>query len=151
MSSKRPSPGNRPIDVLLVEDNPGDVRLTAEALRESGADVCLHVVDDGEKALEFLRRLGAYRDAPRPQVVLLDLNLPRMHGRAVLDSVKTDPLLRRIPVIVVTGERSREQVLASYEHHANAFVSKPTDSTEFMSMVKTFEEFWLNSAVLPGE
>ena len=145
------TPRIRPIDVLLVEDNPGDVRLTQEALRRSGAAVHVHVVNDGEKALEFLRRSGAYREAPRPRVVLLDLGLPGKHGREVLAEAKADPALSRIPVIVVSAERSPDEVTASYDHHANAYVTKPDNIGRFESMVRAFEDFWLRCAILPEE
>ncbi|SFF91769.1 Response regulator receiver domain-containing protein [Halopelagius inordinatus] len=140
-----------PVDVLLVEDNPGDVRLTREAFDDGKIDNTLHVATDGVEALDFLHRRGEYSDAPRPDVVLLDLNLPRKNGDEVLAEVKDDPDLRRIPVIVLTSSESDEDILHSYEHHANAYLTKPVDPFEFMETVGTFEEMWFSIVRLPDD
>jgi CheY-like chemotaxis protein len=138
-----------PIEILLVEDNPGDVRLTREALRRGRVANTLHVVDDGDKALAFLRREGEYADAPRPGVVLLDLNLPGLDGRDVLAAVKSDPALRRIPIIVLTTSSADRDVANSYDLGANCFISKPVALDEFLDVVKSFEGFWLTVVQLP--
>ena len=140
-----------PATILLVEDSPGDVRLTREALRD--AKVCndLHVVSDGEEAMHFLRRRGQYVDAPRPDLVLLDLNLPRKDGREVLEEMKADPELRRIPVIVLTTSAAEADVLQSYELHVNAYVTKPLDLNGFVQVVRSIETFWLGIVQLPPE
>jgi len=138
-----------PIEILLVEDNPGDVRLTREALRRGRVANTLHVVDDGDKALAFLRREGRYADAPRPGVVLLDLNLPGLDGRDVLAAVKSDPALRRIPIIVLTTSSADRDVANSYDLGANCFVSKPVALEEFLDVVRSFEGFWLTVVQLP--
>lgn len=140
-----------PADVLLVEDNPGDVRLTREAFDDGKIENTLHVVTDGVEALDFLHQRGEYADAPRPDVVLLDLNLPRKNGDEVLAEVKEDPDLRHIPVIVLTSSKSDEDVLTSYEHHANAYLTKPVDPFEFMQTVGKFEEMWFSLVRLPDD
>ncbi|MBP1988321.1 response regulator [Halolamina salifodinae] len=137
-------------DVLLVEDNPGDVRLTQEAFRQGDADSTLHVVDDGVEALDFCYRREAHADAPRPDIVLLDLNLPRKDGREVLAALKQDPDLCRIPVIVLTSSAARTDVAESYDHSANAYLTKPVDPEEFISTIDAFTEFWLSTARLPN-
>lgn len=137
------------IQILLVEDNPGDVRLTVEALRGAKVANELHVVNDGEDAIRFLRQQGCYGHAPRPDIVLLDLNLPRMDGRDVLANIKSDPELARIPIIVLTSSYAEEDILQSYELHANCFISKPVDFTEFISAVRSLEGFWLKIVRLP--
>lgn len=140
----------RPIEILLVEDNPGDTDLAREALADSKLVNRLSVVDDGEKAMAFLRREGVYADAPRPDLILLDLNLPRKDGREVLAEVKTDPDLKRIPVVILTTSRAEEDVLRSYNLHANCYITKPIDLTQFMKVVKSIESFWLSIVVLPN-
>ncbi len=139
----------RAIDILLVEDSPGDARLTREALKEARILNALHVVQDGFEALAFLRRQGPYGDSPRPDLILLDLNLPKKDGREVLAEIKRDEDLKRIPVVVLTTSRAEEDVLRSYELHANAYVTKPVDLTQFLSVVRSLEEFWLAVVTLP--
>ncbi len=141
----------KPIDILLVEDNPGDADLAREALEDTKLHNRLHVVDDGEKALAFLRRQGAYATAPRPDLILLDLNLPRKDGREVLAEIKTDDHLKRIPVVILTTSRAEEDVLKTYNLHANCYISKPIDLNQFMRVVKSIEDFWLSIVVLPPD
>lgn len=138
-----------PIRILLVEDDPGDVRLTREALAESKLRNELHVVGDGEEAMEFLRRTGRHVDAPRPDVVLLDLNLPRLSGREVLELVKSDPELKSIPVTVLTTSQAEEDIVRSYDLNANAYVTKPVDLAQFMRVVHAVEDFWVQVVRLP--
>ncbi len=137
------------IDILLVEDNPGDVRLAQEALKESKLRNKLFVVDDGVKAMAFLRQQGEYANAPRPDLILLDLNLPRKSGREVLAEVKTDENLKRIPVVVLTVSQAEEDVIRCYNHHANCYITKPLDFSQFMEVTKSIEEFWLTIVKLP--
>jgi two-component system response regulator len=136
-------------DILLVEDNPGDVRLAQEALKESKIKNKLFVVEDGVEAMAFLRQQGKYASAPRPDLVLLDLNLPRKSGREVLAEVKTDENLKRIPVVVLTVSRAEEDVLKCYNYHANCYITKPLDFNQFMEVTKSIEEFWLTIVKLP--
>jgi CheY-like chemotaxis protein len=140
-----------PADILLVEDNPGDVRLTREAFEAGNIANMLHVVTDGSEALDFLFRRGDHADAPRPDVVLLDLNLPRKNGDEVLAEINDDPDLTCIPVIVLTSSDAQEDVVRSYELQANAYLTKPVDPGEFVETVQTFEEFWLSIVRLPPE
>jgi len=137
------------IDVLLVEDDPGDVALTREALKETRSGMKLSVVEDGEKALEYLRREGPYEACPRPDLILLDLNLPRKDGREVLREIKADAELRAIPVVVMTTSDADKDVLSCYGCGANCFVSKPGAFEEFVRVVKRIEDFWLLTARLP--
>ncbi len=139
----------RPVDILLVEDSPADVRLTREALKEAKVLNMLHVVQDGVAALAFLRRQGQYASSPRPDLILLDLNLPRKDGREVLDEIKKDKDLQRIPVVVLTTSRAEEDVLRTYQLHANAYVTKPVDLSQFLGVVRSLEEFWLAVVTLP--
>jgi CheY-like chemotaxis protein len=139
----------RAIEILLVEDNPADVRLTEEALREGKVHNRLHVVHDGVDALAFLRREPPFTGVPRPDVVLLDLNLPRMDGRAVLSAVKADPKLRRIPVVVLTTSTAEEDIVGSYNLHANCYITKPVNLQQFMKVVRTVEDFWFEIVCLP--
>ncbi|HET8626690.1 MAG TPA: response regulator [Thermomicrobiales bacterium] len=141
----------RPIEILLVEDSPGDVRLTREALREGKIRNNLSVVPDGVEALAFLRREGRYAAAPRPDVILLDLNLPRKDGREVLAEVKADERLRRIPVVVLTTSRDEQDILRSYDLHANCYITKPVDLDQFIAVVRSIETFWLTIVTLPEE
>jgi len=141
----------RTVVILLVEDNPGDARLTQEAMRDTKMTNLMHVVEDGVEAMQFLRRQGRYGDAPRPDLILLDLNLPKMDGRAVLAEIKTDPNLKRIPVVVLTTSRAEEDVLTAYDLHANAYVTKPVDLAQFMKIVALIDEFWINVVTLPGK
>jgi CheY-like chemotaxis protein len=137
------------IQILLVEDNPGDVRLTVEALRDAKVANDLHVVGNGEEAIDFLRQQGRHVDAPRPDIVLLDLNLPRLDGRDVLSDIKSDPDLATIPIIVLTSSTAEADIQRSYELHANCFISKPVDFSEFLSAVRSLEGFWLKIVRLP--
>jgi two-component system, chemotaxis family, response regulator Rcp1 len=139
----------RPIDILLVEDNPADVRLTREALKEGKIANNLHVAGDGVEALSFLRREGRHDAAPRPDLILLDLNLPRKNGRVVLEEVKEDPDLRRIPVVVLTTSEAEEDVERSYDLHANAYIRKPVDFGAFLDVVRVIEDFWFSVVKLP--
>lgn len=141
----------KPIDILLVEDNPGDADLAREALEDTKLHNRLHVVDDGEKALAFLRRQGTYAGVPRPDLILLDLNLPRKDGREVLAEIKSDDHLKRIPVVILTTSRAEEDVLKTYNLHANCYISKPIDLNQFMRVVKSIEDFWLSIVVLPPD
>jgi len=138
-----------PIEILLVEDSPADVRLTKEALKEAKVLNHLHVVNDGEKAMDFLHKRGDYSGAVGPDVILLDLNLPRMDGREVLAKVKSDPALRRIPVVILTTSQAEQDILQSYDLHANCYITKPVDLDQFMDVVRQIEEFWLSIVKLP--
>ena len=144
-------PLERPIKILLVEDNPGDVRLTREALREGKIRNQMSDVGDGEAALAYLRRQGKYADAERPDLILLDLNLPRMDGREVLAEIKNDPDLRCIPIVVLTSSKAEEDILRSYDLHANCYVSKPVGLAEFMKVVQAVEGFWFCIVTLPAQ
>jgi CheY-like chemotaxis protein len=137
------------IDILLVEDSPSDVRLTREALKEAKIFNKLHVVQDGIAALEFLRKEGEYAGSPIPDLILLDLNLPRKDGREVLAEIKEDENLKRIPVVVLTTSKAEEDVVRSYNLHANAYVSKPVDLKQFLEVIRAIEEFWLAVVTLP--
>lgn len=139
----------KPVDVLLAEDNPGDVRLTREALKESKLWINLHVVEDGEAALFFLRQEGAYANAPRPDLILLDLNMPRRDGRKVLSIIKADENLKRIPIVILTTSNSEEDILKSYNLNANCYITKPVDFEKFITVVRAIEEFWLTIVKLP--
>ena len=139
----------RPVEILLVEDNPGDVRLTMEALKEAKVINNLTVLKDGEEALSYLRRQGSYAQAKRPHLILLDLNLPRKDGREVLAQIKADEALKRIPVVVLTTSQDEQDVLRSYNLHANCYITKPVDLDQFISVVRTIEDFWLVIVVLP--
>jgi CheY-like chemotaxis protein len=141
----------RPIEILLVEDNPGDVRLTIEALKDSKVGNKLHVAKDGVEAMEFLRRTGEHAAAVRPDLILLDLNLPRMDGREVLSAIKSDPKLRTIPVVVLTTSRAEQDVLRSYELQANCYITKPVDLEQFITVVKSIEDFWFTVVTLPHQ
>jgi CheY-like chemotaxis protein len=139
----------RPIEVLLVEDDPGDVLLTREAFEHQKVHNRLHVVNNGEDAINFVRQQGAFTDAPVPDLVLLDLNLPGMHGREVLAAIKDDPELRMIPVVVLTTSEAEEDVLRSYLLHANAYVTKPVDFERFMAVVRAIDDFFVSVVRLP--
>lgn len=139
----------RPIQILLVEDSPGDVRLTEEAFKEGRVQNTLHVARDGVEAMAFLRHQLPFEDSVRPDMVLLDLNLPRMDGREVLADMKMDPDLRRIPVFVLTTSEDEEDIRRSYDLHANCYITKPVDLDKFLSVVKSIEDFWLTVATLP--
>lgn len=137
------------IEILLVEDNPGDVRLTREALKEAKVGNNLHVVEDGVAALQFLRRESEFTDVPRPDLILLDLNLPKKDGREVLEEIKADDSLKRIPVVVLTTSHAEEDIVRSYNLHANCYVTKPVDLDQFIRIVKSIEDFWLTIVRLP--
>jgi two-component system, chemotaxis family, response regulator Rcp1 len=143
------SAAGRPIEILLVEDNPGDVRLTKESLRESKVRNNLHVAPDGVAALAFLRREAGYVDVPRPDLILLDLNLPKKDGREVLAEIKADPALKTIPVVVLTTSSAEQDVLRSYELQAASYITKPVDLEQFITVVKSIEDFWLTIVTLP--
>lgn len=140
----------RPIEILLVEDNPADVRLMKEALRDSKVRNDLHVVEDGVEAMAFLRKEEAYSSAATPDIILLDLNLPRKSGLEVLAQVKRDEELKRIPIVVLTTSRADEDIVKSYDLHANCYISKPVDLEQFMHVVRTTEDFWLTIVKLPS-
>jgi CheY-like chemotaxis protein len=139
----------RPVEILLVEDNPGDVRLTREALREGKVRSRLSVATDGVEAIAFLRRQGEFADATRPDLILLDLNLPRKDGREVLAEIKADPVLKYIPVVVLTSSKAEEDVLRAYDLHANCYVTKPVYFDQFIRVVKSIEDFWFTIVQLP--
>jgi CheY-like chemotaxis protein len=139
----------KPIDILLVEDNPADVRLTVEALKEGRITNDMVVARDGVEALDILYRREPHQDAPRPDIILLDLNLPKMDGREVLAQIKEDPDLKRIPVVVLTTSRAEEDILRTYDLHANCYIHKPVDLDRFMDVVKSIENFWLTVVSLP--
>jgi len=140
-----------PVEVLLVEDSPGDVRLTKEAFRSAIQDVRLHVVSDGVAALAFLRQEGIYADSPKPDLIMLDLNLPIMGGMEVLAQIKWDERLKTIPTVILTTSLDREDIVKSYQLHANCYLSKPILYDKFETLVKTVSDFWLNSARLPEQ
>jgi CheY-like chemotaxis protein len=140
----------RPISVLLVEDDPGDVLLVSEAFEHNKLANDLRVVEDGVEAIAYLRKEGEYADAPTPDLILLDLNLPRKDGREVLAEIKADCDLRRIPVVVLTTSKAEEDVLRSYDLHANAFVTKPVDFDRFIEVVRQIDEFFVSVVKLPG-
>jgi CheY-like chemotaxis protein len=141
----------KPIEILLVEDNPGDARLTREALNMSKIRNRLHHVRDGEEAIQFLRHQGAHTQAPEPDLVLLDLNLPRRSGREVLEEVKKDPKLMHIPIVVLTSSQAEEDILGSYRLHANCFITKPVDLEQLNKVVQGIEQFWFTLVTLPPE
>ncbi|MFD4024452.1 response regulator [Streptomyces sp. NPDC058576] len=140
----------QPIEVLLVEDDPGDELMTREAFEDNKIRNTLHVVRDGQEALDFLYRRGEYGDAPRPDLVLLDLNLPKYDGRQVLEQIKGDPELSLIPVVVLTTSSAEEDILRSYKLHANAYVTKPVDLDQFIAAVRQIDEFFVTVVRLPG-
>ena len=144
-------PSGKPIEILLVEDNPGDVRLTQEAFTDAKVNNNLSVAGDGEEAMAFLKKEGDYASAPRPDLILLDLNLPRKSGKEVLAEVKTDPDLLSIPVIVMTTSEAEIDIISSYNLHANAYVTKPVDLDYFLDVVSRIEGFWLTIVKLPPD
>jgi CheY-like chemotaxis protein len=139
----------KPIEILLVEDNPGDADLAREALEGSKFHNILNVVDDGEKAMAYLRRDGLYTEVSRPDLILLDLNIPKKDGRQVLAEIKEDDNLKRIPVVILTTSRAEEDVMKSYNLHCNCYITKPIDLNQFLSVVRSIEDFWLSIVVLP--
>jgi two-component system, chemotaxis family, response regulator Rcp1 len=140
---------SKPIEILLVEDNPGDVRLIREALKDAKVANTPHVVEDGMAAMDFLYRRGAYGKAPRPALILLDLNLPKKNGREVLAEIKQNAQLKAIPVVILTTSQAEEDVLRAYSLHANCYITKPDDFTQFTKILRTIEEFWLTIVTLP--
>ncbi|HSL29054.1 MAG TPA: response regulator [Anaerolineales bacterium] len=140
----------RPIEILLVEDNPGDVRLTQEVFKEGKVRNQLNVAWNGEEALDYLRRQGRFASAPRPDVILLDLNLPRKGGKEVLAEIKADPKLRCIPVVILTTSQADKDIAESYDQHANCYIVKPVDLDHFINVVRTIEGFWLQIVKLPA-
>jgi CheY-like chemotaxis protein len=138
-----------PIEILLVEDNPGDVRLTREALKDARVLNNLYVTGDGIEALAFLKRQGKYKDVTRPDLILLDLNLPKKDGHEVLAEIKANPDLRRIPVVILTTSRAEEDILKTYDLHANCYITKPVDLEKFIEVISAIEDFWLTIVKLP--
>jgi CheY-like chemotaxis protein len=141
--------GGTPIEVLLVEDSPGDVRLTLESFREANTAIHLHVAPDGVEAMEFLRREGSHVHSPRPDLILLDLNLPKMDGREVLAQIKIDDDLKSIPIIILTTSSAEADIVTSYRLHANCYLSKPVQLDAFELLVKSINDFWLTKVKLP--
>lgn len=139
-----------PIEILLVEDNPGDARLAKEALKDSKLLNNIHHVEDGEQAMQFLRKEGDYQDAVRPDIILLDLNLPRKDGREVLADIKSDPDLKMIPVVVLTTSEAEQDIVQSYQLHANCYITKPVDLDKFLKIIDSMQEFWLSIVRLPS-
>ena len=142
-------PNAKDIEILLVEDNPGDVRLTMEALKDCKMRNTLYVVEDGEEALSFLYKKGKYADAPHPDLILLDLNLPKKNGKEVLLEIKEHPKLKRIPVVILTTSKAEEDILKTYDLHANCYITKPVDFDQFISVVRKIEDFWFTIVKLP--
>jgi chemotaxis family two-component system response regulator Rcp1 len=141
--------GSEPLDILLVEDNPGDARLAAEALKEGKLKNRLHIVHDGVEAISFLKRVNGYTASPRPHMIMLDLNLPRKDGREVLAEIKADDELKRIPVIVLTTSQADQDIAKAYGLHANCYITKPVDLDQFISVIRSVEEFWCSLVTLP--
>ena len=139
----------QPIEILLVEDNPGDAELTREALNSATVSNRLSVVDDGAEAVDFLLRRGKFADAPRPDIILLDLNLPKKDGREVLSEIKANKDLSEIPVVVLTTSQAEEDILRAYQLHANCYITKPVDFSNFLRVVSMIEDFWLSTVKLP--
>ena len=139
----------RPIEILMVEDNPGDVRLTVEALKEGKIRNNFNTVADGAEALAYLRRQGPYAEKCRPDLILLDLNLPKKSGPEVLAEIKEDPDLRRIPVVILTVSKAEQDILKTYNLHANCYITKPVELDQFLEVVKSIENFWLTVVMLP--
>jgi chemotaxis family two-component system response regulator Rcp1 len=139
------------IDILLVEDNPGDVRLIQEAIKENKMCNKLHVVGDGVEAMAFLHREDKYANMPHPDIILLDLNLPKKDGREVLAEIKKDSNLKRIPVVILTTSKAEEDIIKTYNHHANCYITKPVDLNQFIKIVKSIKDFWLSIVKLPPE
>jgi chemotaxis family two-component system response regulator Rcp1 len=139
----------KPIEILLVEDNPGDVRLAVEALRDAKVANRLHIVEDGVEAMSFLRREGRYADVSQPNLILLDLNLPRKDGREVLAEIKQDADLKRIPVVILTSSAAEQDVVQAYNLYANCYITKPMDLDQFLKVVRSIEDFWLIVVTLP--
>ncbi|KYC50952.1 MAG: response regulator PleD [Candidatus Methanofastidiosum methylothiophilum] len=141
---------SRPIEILLVEDNPGDARLTIEALKEGKVRNNIYVATDGLEALNYLFREGKFVNVTRPDIILLDLNLPKKNGREVLEIIKSDKDLRRIPVVILTTSKAEEDIVKTYDLHANCYITKPVDLDQFIRVIKSMEDFWLTIVKLPG-
>lgn len=141
--------GKKLIEILLVEDNPGDIRLTQEGLKETKMLNNLHVTMDGVEAINFLRKVGKYADVPRPDLILLDLNLPKKDGREVLAEIKADDNLKRIPVVILTASQAEEDILKTYNLYANCYITKPVDFDQFLRVVQSIEDFWVGIVKLP--
>ena len=141
----------KPVEILLVEDSPIDIKLTEEALLEGKVKNNLHVVMDGEAAMDFLYRRGKFANSPRPDLILLDLNLPKKDGREVLTEIKLDASLRRIPIVVLTTSRAEEDIVKTYDLHVNCYISKPVDMHQFLEIIKSISNFWLTVVALPHE
>jgi chemotaxis family two-component system response regulator Rcp1 len=139
----------QPIEILLVEDNPGDVRLILEAMKDAKVRNIVHSVDDGEKAMTYLRKEGDFAGRSRPDLVLLDLNLPRKDGREVLAEIKSDPNLKAIPVVILTSSKAEADIVKTYNLHANCYITKPVDLDQFINVVRSIEDFWLTVVRLP--
>ncbi|MEM1324099.1 MAG: response regulator [Bacteroidota bacterium] len=139
----------RPVNILLIEDNPGDVRLTQEAFKEGQIAIDLNVVMDGVEAIKYLRRQDQYESAVTPDLILLDLNLPKRDGREVLQEIKTDQNLKRIPVVVLTTSNAEQDILKSYNLHVNCYLNKPVDFDKFFDIIQKIQDFWLDTAILP--
>ena len=139
----------KPVNVLLIEDNPGDVRLTQEAFKEGRLSINLNVAMDGVEAIKYLKKETPFEQAFTPDLILLDLNLPKRDGREVLQGIKTDEVLKRIPVVVLTTSNAEQDVLKSYNLHVNCYINKPVDFDQFFDIIQKIEEFWLNTAILP--
>lgn len=137
------------VEILLIEDNPGDARLTQEALKDGKMKNNLHIVYDGVEATDFLFKRNKYKDAPRPDLIILDLNLPKKNGHEVLAEIKADETLKSIPVVILTTSKAEEDILKSYKSHANCFLTKPIDLIEFFEMIKSIEGFWFTLVKLP--
>jgi chemotaxis family two-component system response regulator Rcp1 len=142
---------SRPIDILLVEDNPGDIRLTQEAFKDGKINNKLNVVMDGEEAILYLKKLGQYAEATTPDIILLDLNLPKKDGREVLAEIKDDPGIKCIPVIILTTSAAQSDIMNTYSNHANCYIMKPVDFNQFITVIRTIEDFWLSIVKLPGK
>ncbi len=143
------SPTKTLTNILLVEDNPADIRLTQEAFKETRQNIILHVVRDGTEALAFLRQTGRFTAVPRPDMILLDLNLPKKDGRQVLEEIKKTPDIKRIPIVILTNSKAAEDIRQTYDHHANSYITKPANLDEFIAVIKQIEQFWLSIVQLP--
>ena len=141
----------KPIEILMVEDNPGDVRLTKEALKDGKVRNSINVVTDGEEALSYLHKEGKYINSPRPDLILLDLNLPKKDGRDVLKEIKSSETFRRIPVVILTTSKAEEDILKAYDNYANCYITKPVDLDQFINVAKKIEDFWLTIVKLPSK
>jgi CheY-like chemotaxis protein len=140
----------KPIEILLVEDNPGDYRLAMEVFKEAKVNNNMHIVTDGVEAIKFLKKEGEYIDSPRPDLILLDLNLPKKDGKEVLSEIKDDDNLKRIPVVILTVSSAEEDIVKSYNLHANAYITKPINLDQFINVVRSIEDFWLSIVKLPN-